>query len=95
MAAFIDTADGAAACREWSDRDPPPSAPIRLDGAAVGYVTSAAMGFRTGKRVCLGFVEGRFADVKHGFTIDGYGADCRAERHAGAVYDPDNKRPRS
>ncbi len=84
----ISELDGAAG-------DPPPSAPIRHDGAAVGYVTSAAMGFRTGKRVCLGFVEGRFADVKHGFTIDGYGADCRAERHAGAVYDPDNKRPRS
>ena len=84
----ISELDGAAG-------DPPPSAPIRLDGQGVGYVTSAAMGFRTGKRVCLGFVEGRYADTSEGFTIDGFGADCPAERHRGAVYDPANERPRS
>ena len=75
--------------------DTPPSAPIRLDGVPVGYVTSATMGFRTGKRVCLGFVEGGSADIADGFTIDGYGADCPAVRHRRAPYDPLNERPRS
>ena len=75
--------------------DPPPSAPIRLDGEPVGFVTSASMGFRTGERVCLGYVEGRYADRVDGFTIDVYGADCPAKRHRHGVYDPDHERPRS
>ena len=75
--------------------DPPPSAPIRLDGELAGFVTSASMGFRTGQRVCLGYVEGRFADHTEGFTIDGYGVHCPAQRHAHGVYDPDHERPRS
>ncbi|MDW3178247.1 MAG: FAD-dependent oxidoreductase [Acidimicrobiia bacterium] len=75
--------------------DPPPSAPIRVNGEVAGFVTSASMGFRTGKRVCLGYVEGRFADVTDGFTIDGFGADLPATRHGHGVYDPDHERPRS
>ena len=74
--------------------DPPPSAPIRIDGVVAGFVTSASMGFRTGRRVCLGYVEGRFADVTDGFTIDGYGHACPAERHPHGIYDPDHSRPR-
>ncbi len=74
--------------------DPPPSAPIRVDGEAVGFVTSASMGFRTGQRVCLGYVEGRFADRMQGFTIDAWGHDAPAERHPHGVYDPDHTRPR-
>ena len=75
--------------------DPPPSAPIRIDGEAIGFVTSASLGFRTGERVCLGYVEGRFADATSGFTIDGYGADCPAQRHDHGPYDPEHLRPRS
>ena len=75
--------------------DPPPSAPIRVGGEAVGFVTSASMGFRTGERVCLGYVEGRHADTTDGFTIDGFGARLPAVRHEHAVYDPDHERPRS
>ena len=74
--------------------DPPPSAPIRVDGEAVGFVTSASMGFRTGARVCLGYVEGRHAHTTTGFTIDGYGVDLPATRHEHGVYDPDHERPR-
>jgi dimethylglycine dehydrogenase len=84
----VSTIDGAAG-------DPPPSAPIRVDGEAVGFVTSASMGFRTGQRVCLGYVEGAFADRMDGFTIDVFGTDCEAQRHAHGVYDPDHERPRS
>ncbi|MEM7339610.1 MAG: FAD-dependent oxidoreductase [Actinomycetota bacterium] len=75
--------------------DPPPSAPIRVDGKAVGFVTSASMGFRIGGRVCLGYVEGAVAHQMDGFTIDAYGADCPAQRHPHGVYDPDHERPRS
>ena len=75
--------------------DPPPSAPIRVDGEAVGFVTSASEGFRTGERICLGYVEGRHADTVDGFTIDGYGAHLRAVRHEHGIYDPDHERPRS
>ena len=75
--------------------DPLPSAPIRVDGEAVGFVTSASEGFRTGMRICLGYVEGRHRDTTAGFTIDGYGVDCPAVRHEHGVYDPDHERPRS
>jgi len=74
--------------------DPPPSAPIRVGGEAIGFVTSASMGFRTGQRVCLGYVEGRFAEQMDGFTIDVFGSDCAAQRHAHGIYDPDHERPR-
>ena len=75
--------------------DPAPSAPIRVDGRLAGFVTSASMGFRTGQRVCLGYVEGRFAASTTGFTVDVFGTECPAKRHFGAVYDPVNERPRS
>ena len=75
--------------------DPPPSATIRIDGRSAGYVTSAGTGFRTGTRVCLGYVEGSRAAADTGFTIDVFGTPCPATRHRQAVYDPDHLRPRS
>ncbi|MEM7093092.1 MAG: FAD-dependent oxidoreductase [Actinomycetota bacterium] len=75
--------------------DPAPSAAIRVGGEPVGFVTSASMGFRSGQRVCLGYVEGRHRDTSQGFTIDMYGVPCSATRHAHGVYDPDHERPRS
>ncbi|MGI9606111.1 MAG: GcvT family protein [Acidimicrobiales bacterium] len=74
--------------------DPAPSATIRVDGEAAGFVTSASLGFRTGQRVALGYVEGRFAGATSGFTIDVHGTACPATRHAGGVYDPTHERPR-
>ena len=56
-------------------------------------VTSASEGFRTGQRVCLGYVEGRRAGTVDGFTIDGYGVDLPATRHEHGIYDPDHERP--
>lgn len=76
-------------------RDPAPSSPIRVDGRPAGFVTSASMGFRTGKRVCLGYIEERFAASTAGFTVDLFGTHCPAERHFGAVHDPANQRLRS
>ena len=75
--------------------DPPPSAVISVDGEAAGYVTSASYGFRTGRRVCLGFVDGRFADRSDGFTVDAWGAQLPATRHEHGIYDPAHERPRS
>ena len=74
--------------------DPPPSATIRVDGEVAGLVTSASMGFRTGHRICLGYVEGRFAETTSGFTIDAFGTPCPAERHPHGIYDPHHTRPR-
>jgi len=53
--------------------DAPPSATICFDGRPAGYVTSAGPGFRTGTRVCLGYVERQFAAADTGFTIDVFG----------------------
>lgn len=80
---------------EGAAGDPAPSAPIRVDGEAIGFVTSTSLGFRTAQRVCLGYVEGRHADTTDGFTIDVFGTQCPAARHAHAIYDPENERPRS
>jgi len=75
--------------------DPAPSAAILHDGRWAGYVTSASPGFRTGTRVCLGYVEGTFADARDGFSVDVLGTPCPATRHVHGVYDPDHQRPRS
>lgn len=100
------TLERASSPAEWSygvwtldtsevpDTDPAPSAPIIHSGEVVGFLTSAAMGFRTGLRVCLGYVEGRFHEVEEGFSIDVFGTRCPATRHAHGVYDPSHDRPR-
>lgn len=86
----VDTSDAAGPAG-----DPPPSAVIRVDGELAGYVTSTSWGFRTGERVCLGFVSGRFVDRIDGFTIDTWGSACPAVRHQHGPYDPGHDRPRS
>ncbi len=87
------TVDTAAAAGPATD--PPPSAPIRVDGQPVGYVTSTSPGFRTGSRVCLGYVSGQHSATVDGFTVDVFGARCPATRHPHGVYDPNHDRPRS
>ena len=75
--------------------DSPPSAPIRVGVEAVGFVTLASEGFRSGTWVCLGYVEGRHAETTAGFMIDISGADLPAVPHGHGVYDPEHQRPRS
>ncbi len=75
--------------------DPAPSAPIMHNGDVAGYVTSASAGFRTGKRIALGFVEARFAADTAGITIDVLGTTCPATVHTRGLYDPDHRRPRA
>ncbi len=80
---------------EPTGADPAPSAPIRLNGETVGYVTSASPGFRTDTRLALGYLTASAADASDGFTIDILGGDRQAQRERQAAYDPGHHRPRS
>ena len=86
----VDTSDAPG-----EPTDPAPSAPILHGGKPVGFVTSASQGFRTGERVCLGYVTRQYADLVEGFEIDVFATRCPAQRHEHSVYDPDHERPRS
>ena len=75
--------------------DPQPSDPILLDGRVVGYVTSGGMGFRIGKRIALGYVEGGMGAVGRTFQIEILGTPCRATVAPTPFYDPTNARLKS
>jgi len=78
-----------------ADADPMPSDPILLDGKVAGYVTSATEGFRIGKRIALGYVEGGLAEQGKEFVIEVLGESCRAVVAPMPFYDPENFRLRS
>ena len=89
---------------EWSfvrfvvdspDADPLPGDPILQAGRAVGYVTSGATGFRTGKVVALGYVGASVSLDAAAFEIEILGNRCAADYCERAIYDPDNLRCRS
>jgi len=75
--------------------DPLPSDPILLDGEVVGYVTSGGEGFRTGKRLALGYVSAGLAVPGRVFEIEVLGKPRRAIVTPTPFYDPDNIRLRS
>ena len=77
------------------DADALPSDPVMLDGKVVGYVTSASEGFRLGKRLALGYVEGGLAEQGKVFEIEILGRACRAEVAPLPFYDPENERLKS
>ncbi len=79
---------------ESDDADPLPGDPIILDGRLVGYVTSAGDGFRIGKRLALGYVEGGLAKPGVDFEIEVLGAPCRAVLTLTPFYDSANERLR-
>ncbi len=73
------------------DADHAPShggASVRLDGAVVGTVSSAAMGHRTGRNLALAFVRPDLAETGTALTVDVIGAPHTAEVIAPAPYDP-------
>ena len=78
-----------------SDADPPASAPIRSGDTVVGYVTSASFGFRTGKRLALGFVRHEAGAIGSALDIEVLGVRCRAICIEPHVYDPGNRRLKS
>ncbi|MEO0391409.1 MAG: glycine cleavage T C-terminal barrel domain-containing protein, partial [Pseudomonadota bacterium] len=72
--------------------EPLPSDPILMDGACIGYVTSASHGYRTGKRLVLGYVHANTLSRNAACTVRVLGTEVRAVRHAPHVYDPSNQR---
>ncbi|MBX2868069.1 MAG: FAD-dependent oxidoreductase [Acidiferrobacterales bacterium] len=79
---------------ESPDFDPLPGDPILQGRRCVGFVTSAATGFRTNKVIALGYIN-RGTEMRDGFSIESLGRNCAATFCAQATYDPDNRRCRS
>jgi len=77
------------------DADPLPSDPILHKGDLAGYVTSASTGFRTGKRLVLGYVAGKLTETKESFEIESFGKRIEASRASPHAYDPKNLRLKS
>ena len=74
--------------------EPLGSDPIVADGTLIGYVTSASMGYRTGKLLALGYVQkGRLAPGAP-CHVRAFGTDRAAVRHSPHAYDPENERLR-
>lgn len=69
------------------------SDPICLDGRPVGFVSSAATGFRIGKRIALGYLTVP-AEPGDSFELEILGQPVRATVAAAQFYDPDNERLR-
>ncbi len=80
---------------ESPNTDAMPSDPILRDGSVVGYVTSATFGYRTGKRLALGYIHSGAGGPGDTFSIEVLGYPCPAHCVAPHVYDPSNVRLRS
>ncbi len=74
---------------EPGDNDPHANNTIVADGAPVGFVTSGATGYRTGRCLALGYVESHAAD-RNDLTIKMLGRLVPASRLQEAPYDPEN-----
>ena len=98
--AFLAQAEATRSCHftmfelEGHGADALPSDPVCRDGRPVGYVTSAATGFRIGKRIALGYLTVGAApgDV---FDIEILGQAVKATVVAEPFYDPANARLRA
>ncbi len=77
------------------DTDPLPSDPILMNGELVGYVTSASQGFRTGKRLAMGYIHSEQKDATGPFEIEILGRRRRATPVPMPFYDPENLRLKS
>ncbi|MEM7429896.1 MAG: FAD-dependent oxidoreductase [Pseudomonadota bacterium] len=75
-----------------ADADAMPSDPILSGDQVAGYVTSAAYGYRTGKRLALGYLERGPLSEGDEFDIEILGVRRRAHRRNLHFYDPDNSR---
>lgn len=83
--AFILDGDGADALS---------SDPICKDGKPVGYVSSGGTGFRIGKRIALGYLQGQVAQPGDTFEIEVLGLPVPATVATLPFYDPENNWPR-
>lgn len=82
---------------EIVDPGPEPlgSDPILVDNALIGYVTSATMGYRTGKLIALGYVEHGRLPMEGVCHVRAFGVDRAARRQPPHLYDSANARLRS
>ena len=69
-----------------------PSDPILSGGEVVGYVTSATLGYRTGKHLALGYIQRGRVALGEACAVRAFGETRAAIRHAPRVYDPENLR---
>jgi len=76
---------------EAADADAIGDEPIWHDGKVVGWVTSGAYGHRVGRSLALGYVPAALAKVDAGFEIEIIGERRKAQRLAGAAFDPSGK----
>ena len=75
--------------------EPLPSDPIIQGGHVIGYLTSASIGYRTGKLLALGYVKTGTLDMGETCCVQAFGEMRLATRHTHHVYDPENLRLRS
>jgi dimethylglycine dehydrogenase len=71
-----------------TDADAIGDEPIWHDGKTVGWVTSGAFGHRVNQSLALGYVPAALATADAGFEIEIIGERHRAQRLAGAAFDP-------
>jgi dimethylglycine dehydrogenase len=89
--------DGGGALRlvtlqvDAADADAIGDEPIWHDGKVVGWVTSGAFGHRVGRSLALGYVPAALAKADGGFEIEIIGERRKAQRLAGAAFDPSGK----
>jgi dimethylglycine dehydrogenase len=89
--------DGGGALRlvtfkvDAADADAIGDEPIWHDGKAVGWVTSGAFGHRVGYSLALGYVPAALAKADAGFEIEIIGERRKAQRLAGAAFDPNGQ----
>jgi glycine cleavage system aminomethyltransferase T/glycine/D-amino acid oxidase-like deaminating enzyme len=69
--------------------------PIRVDGQAVGYVTSAAFGYTVGRSIAYGWLPAELAGVGRAVEIESFGERLPATIAAEPLFDPDMSRLRS
>ncbi|GAB5471105.1 MAG: FAD-dependent oxidoreductase [Rhodospirillales bacterium] len=69
--------------------------PIVKREAAIGYITSATMGYRSGKLLALGYIRRGSLEMGEDCAVQAFGELRRAIRHPPAIYDPENQRLRS
>jgi len=79
---------------EITDPGPEPLAsdPILNGDDLIGYVSSASMGYRTGKLLALGYVRRGSIAINDTCTVQAFGEKRTARRHSSHVYDPENAR---
>ena len=77
---------------DMDDAEPLPSDPVISNGRCVGYVTSAAFGYRVGKCIALAYLDNEVPENTTEFEIEILGKLQPACLCQTAFYDPDNHR---